>query len=78
LLRFLALAASPRVVWIGLRTAVVVGTVLNLVNQWYGIFYDWDAIHWLPFTLNYCVPYLVSSYGAVSMALAGRTDRADR
>lgn len=72
------MATSPRVVWIGLRTAVVVGTVLNLVNQWYGVFYDWDAIHWLPFGLNYCVPYLVSSYGAVSMALASRAVRADR
>jgi len=74
LLRFLAVAASRRVVSIGVRTSIVVGTTLNVVNQWYGIIYDWDAILWVPFALNYCVPYVVSSYGAVSMALASRPD----
>jgi hypothetical protein len=86
-LRWLAVAASGRVIQIALRTSVVVGTALNLVNQWYGIFYDWKAIHWIPFWLNYCVPYLVASYGAASMAVAsdpartahhGRVTDADR
>lgn len=65
----LSRAISWPVFRIGLRTSLLVGTLLNLVNQWYGIFYDWDTIHWVPFALNYCVPYLVASYGAASMAV---------
>lgn len=45
--------------------ALVVGTVLNLINQEDAIFGD-KAINWLKFVLTYFVPYAVCTYGAVS------------
>ena len=60
--------ASWTVVRIAARTSLVVGTLLNVVNQWGEIFEQEGAIHWLRFALNYLVPYAVASYGAASMA----------
>jgi hypothetical protein len=45
--------------------AVVVGTVLNLINQGDALFGP-AAINWLKITLTYLVPYAVCTYGAVS------------
>jgi hypothetical protein len=49
--------------------ALVVGTILNLINQgdvlWTGATLDWAKI-----ALTYAVPYLVSTYGAVSYRLS--------
>ena len=52
-------ATARRILWIGLRTSLVVGTVLNLVNQWYELFYAPEAISWLKLALNYSVPFCV-------------------
>jgi hypothetical protein len=45
--------------------ALVVGTVLNFINQGDAIFGD-APINWLKFILTYFVPYAVCTYGAVS------------
>ncbi len=48
-----------------LRVAIVVGIILNLINQG-------DALlglarpHWLKMILTFIVPYCVATYGAVS------------
>jgi hypothetical protein len=45
--------------------ALVVGTVLNLINQGDAIF-GTMTINWTKIVLTYFVPYAVSTYGAVS------------
>ena len=52
--------------------AVVVGTILNLINQGDAIWGNLP-VHWTKLILTYCVPYFVSTYGAVSYRLALRS-----
>jgi hypothetical protein len=48
-----------------LYIALVVGTVLNLINQGDALL-GTASINWLKLILTYCVPYAVCTYGAVS------------
>lgn len=52
-----------------LAVAVVVGTILNLINQgdalWGGV-----PINWTKMLLTFAVPYCVSTYGAVSYRMS--------
>jgi hypothetical protein len=48
--------------------ALVVGTVLNLINQGDALF-GAAPIKWLKDILTYFVPYAVCTYGAVSFQL---------
>ena len=48
-----------------LKVAIVVGTVLNLINQGDAIFGS-ARLSWFKLVLTYVVPYLVSTYGAVA------------
>ena len=52
-----------------LTVALVVGTVLNLINQGDAIL-AMAPVSWLKVALTYCVPYAVCTYGAVSSRLA--------
>jgi hypothetical protein len=52
-----------------LYVAVVVGTILNLINQGDAMLVG-GAINWAKIVLTYAVPYLVSTYGAVSYRLS--------
>ena len=65
-------AASDGVPGRSLRVALVVGTVLCLINQ--GDALLGGEVNWAKAALTYVVPYLVSTYGAVSfrMDLRGR------
>jgi hypothetical protein len=49
--------------------AVVVGTILTLLNQGDGLLSgNWnDALYW-KIPLTYCVPFLVATYGALTAA----------
>jgi hypothetical protein len=57
---------EPRVAWLALRVALVVGTILNLINHF-------DILLGAPVTgmtlgqiaLTYVVPYCVSTHGQV-------------
>ena len=51
-----------------LYVALIVGTVLNLINQGDALL-GMASINWLKLTLTYCVPYVVCTYGAVSYRL---------
>ena len=51
-----------------LYVALVVGTVLNLINQGDALL-GMASINWLKLALTYCVPYAVCTYGAVSYQL---------
>lgn len=56
--------------------ALVVGTVLNLINQGDALIGS-VPIDWLKLILTYCVPYAVCTYGAVSHQLRTRDASAD-
>ena len=51
-----------------LYVALIVGTVLNLINQGDAVL-GMASINWLKLILTYCVPYAVCTYGAVSYQL---------
>ncbi len=63
---------SPPVSTNALKVALVVGTILNLINQgsavWQGASIDWHRL-----ALNYLVPFLVSSYSGAKLMF--RPDR---
>ena len=52
-----------------LMVAIIVGTILNLINQWDAIFGAADIVV-LKALLTYCVPYCVSSFSSVAAARA--------
>jgi hypothetical protein len=52
-----------------LWTAVVVGTILNLINQGDALVAG-QPLDWTKLMLTYGVPYCVATYGAVSYRLA--------
>jgi hypothetical protein len=52
-----------------LIVALIVGTVLNLINQGDALL-GGTAINWWKIALTYCVPYAVCTYGAVTSLLA--------
>ncbi len=59
-----------------LVVALIVGTILNLINQGDALF-ETGSLNLIKILLTYAVPYLVATYGAVSSLLSGRArDRA--
>ena len=52
-----------------LYVALVVGTVLNLINQRDALL-AMGSVNWLKLVLTYCVPYAVCTDGAVSQQLS--------
>ena len=52
-----------------LYVALVVGTILNLINQGDALLGP-GHISWIKIVLTYFVPYAVSTYGAVSYRLS--------
>ena len=50
------------------KVALVVGTILNLINQGDTLF-GLRPVVWWKLVLTYCVPYLVCTYGIVSSRL---------
>lgn len=65
----LQLACSPRIVKGALRVALVVGTVLNGINQGGAILAGHGAA-WFHLMLNYLVPFCVASYSAAKNELS--------
>jgi hypothetical protein len=54
-----------------MRVAAVVGTALNLLNQWHGLFGPLPVS--VPhLALNYLVPFLVSGYSTARRDVAAR------
>jgi hypothetical protein len=49
--------------------ALLVGTILNLINQG-DAFLGLTSINWIKVFLTYLVPYVVSTYGAVSFRMS--------
>jgi len=66
-LRFAVSDGVPRR---SLRIALVVGSILNLINQGDALF-GGALVNWWKVALTYTVPYLVSTYGVVAFRMAG-------
>jgi hypothetical protein len=61
-----------------LWVALIVGTILNTINQGDRLF-SGQSLDFTKLALTYLVPYFVSTYGAVSFRLyAERGDASDR
>lgn len=52
-----------------LYVAIVVGAILNLINQGDAVFGD-RTVNWIKVVLTFVVPYCVATYGAVSLRLS--------
>ncbi len=63
---WISLALEPRIVRSSLAVGLVVGTILNLINQGDAMFGDTPLVVW-KLVLTYAVPYCVSTYGAVTV-----------
>ncbi len=59
---------APGVPRRSLMAALVVGTILNLINQGDALF-GGRSLDWLKLGLTYIVPYCVATYGAVASRL---------
>ena len=66
--RAFALAVSGGVPLRALWVAIVVGTILNLINQG-NVLLGSGHLDWAKLALTYVVPFFVSTHGAVSARL---------
>ena len=66
--RGLALAVSDGVPARALVMALVIGTILNLINQGDALLHG-TSLNWLKIALTYITPYLVSTHGAMAARL---------
>lgn len=71
LTRICACAVSDGIPRRSFYVALVVGTVLNLINQGDALLAQ-TSINWFKIVLTYLVPYGVCTYGAVSTQLMPR------
>lgn len=71
---FWTVALSKRVVLNAIRIALVIGTVLNAINQGAAIL-AWHGIAWGHVALNYIVPYCVATYSATKNELDRRAGK---
>lgn len=58
-------AASDGIQRRSLLVALIVGTILNLINQG-DVLLQGGTINWTKLTLTFVVPYCVATYGALS------------
>ena len=73
---FFRVAAERRTVAMSAKVALVVGTVLALINYGDRIFlhYDMRAADWIKLAVSYCVPYCVATYGAARYTMKRAAD----
>lgn len=69
--KLVQVACSGKIVKNSLRIALVVGSILNLVNQGDALLTGAD-ISWIHVALNYFVPYCVASYSAARNEMTPR------
>lgn len=71
---FLAAATDKRTLITSIKVALVVGTVLGLINYGDRIFlrHDMRLADWIKLVLTYVVPFCVATYGAARFAVEHR------
>ena len=70
--RYLAVARSRHVVMPSIKIALVVGSVLNAINQGPALLAAGD-IDWLNLSLNFLVPYCVATFSATRNEVSARS-----
>ena len=55
---------NSKVIKRALYIALIVGTLLNVINQ-YDAFFHASTIHWIKAALTYCVPFGVSLISSI-------------
>lgn len=60
-----------------LKVALIVGTILLLINQYDAIF-STAEIRWLPAILTYCVPFVVFLLGQRNAKLKNKTAESEQ
>ena len=70
--RALRRALSRRIAGRSLATMLVVGSILNAINQGDAILSS-GTINWWKLGLTYCVPFCIATFGAYSAYRAGET-----
>ncbi|PCJ39389.1 MAG: dihydrolipoamide dehydrogenase [SAR86 cluster bacterium] len=65
---------DKKVIFNALIVAVVVGSILLIINQYDAIFYD-AKFRVIPALLTYCVPFIVFIAGRLSSQPKNKTDR---
>jgi hypothetical protein len=73
--RFISYSLASGVPHRSFIVAMLVGTVLNLINQGDAVI-SGNPINWIKIILTFVVPYCVATYGAVSYRL--RKDHEDQ
>jgi hypothetical protein len=53
--------APKNVIFKGLRTSLIVGSILTLINQWQALFGS-EPFRWIALILTYIVPFIVFVY----------------
>lgn len=68
-IRILRVASRREIAWSSLRTSLVVGTVLNIINQGHLVAAGLpvSAVH---AALNFVVPFCVATYSAARQSIA--------
>ena len=68
MMRWISIAVRRDIVLNSLKVCMVVGTILVFINYFDRLFSGGlSRIDYLKMLLMYCVPYCVSTYGAVSV-----------
>ncbi|MBI2379457.1 MAG: nitrate/nitrite transporter NrtS [Gammaproteobacteria bacterium] len=65
--KLLRAAAKPGILVRSMRISLLVGMVLNLINQGDALL-AWHAISWAQVALNFLVPFCVATYSAARQA----------
>jgi hypothetical protein len=68
--RVIAFALSDGVPVRALVMALLIGTILNAINQG-DVLLHGGPVNWIKLGLTYLTPYLVSTHGAVAVRLRG-------
>jgi hypothetical protein len=68
---FFAVATEKSTVFMSAKVALLVGSILALINYGDRIFlhYDMHTLDWIKLAVTYCVPYCVATYGAARYAI---------
>ena len=67
---YITILCEKEILLKSLKISIIVGTLLNIINQGEIIFsLNFENINYLKSLLTYMVPFLVSTYTAVSMKL---------
>ena len=76
---FLAVATERGTVATSARVALLVGSILAVINYGDHIFLrgDMQALDWIKLAITYCIPYSVATYGAARYALKQNPDKGE-